>query len=162
MKIAKGVIEAYKGEGSLKSILSCIRWKKDLRTLIANLYINELPDLVSVEDLISAIQFDLLTVALQIFQLHLEIQKHQENNLSKVLVNSFKRNGLLEEKLHLTKNFFGNFHYEGVKELLNLKLNFSTSTNPIKVAAHYYEILLLIESNFSALKIKTKEKKIQI
>lgn len=67
MKVAKGVIEAYKGEGKLKSILSCIRWKKDLRTIIANLYINELPDLVSVKDLISAIQFDLLTVAFQIF-----------------------------------------------------------------------------------------------
>lgn len=55
-----------------------------------------------------------------------------------MLVNSFKRNGFLEEKLHLTKNFFQHFHYEAVKELLNLKLSFSTSMNPIKTAAHYY------------------------
>ncbi len=55
--------------------------------------------------------------------------------------------------------FFSSLHYEAVKDLLNLKLHFSTSLNPIKEAALYYEILGLIETNFSALRIKTRVKK---
>lgn len=106
LKIAKGVIEAYKGADSLNSILGCTRWKKDLRTMIAHLYINELPDLVSIKDLVSAIQYDLLSVAYEIYQLHLEVSKSDENHISKALVNSFKRIGFLEIKLHLTKNYF--------------------------------------------------------
>ncbi len=52
--------------------------------------------------------------------------------------------------------------YESVKEFINLKINFSITLNPIREAAHYYEILSMIETNFSALKIKTNVRKAEV
>ncbi len=94
-KVAKGVIELYKGKGSLPSILSCVRWTRDVRTVVASIYINELPDLVTIKDLILAVQFELLLVAEEIFKLHLEVPKLEEVQLSKTLVNALKKNGFL-------------------------------------------------------------------
>lgn len=41
-------------------------------------------------------------------------------------------------------------------------MRFSISENPIKDAVHYFEVLTLIEKNFSALKIKAADKASQV
>lgn len=99
---------------------------------------------------------------MKIFKLHLEIEKEDEHLVSKVLVNSLRRAGHLQEKLYLLKMNFTTLTYESVKEFINLKVNFSVSLNPIKEVAHYYEILKMIEMSFSALKIKTLERMEQV
>lgn len=38
-QVATKVIESYKGHNTLKEILSCTRWTKDLRTVVALIYI---------------------------------------------------------------------------------------------------------------------------
>ena len=55
IKIARKVIEAYKGEEMLKEIITYTRWNKELRVAIASIYLSELPDMVNAKDLIFAI-----------------------------------------------------------------------------------------------------------
>ena len=70
IKIARKVIEAYKGSEILKEIITYTRWSKELRAAIASIYLNELPDMVNAQDLIYAVQFYLLPIALKIEKLH--------------------------------------------------------------------------------------------
>lgn len=117
---------------------------------------------MTLKDFVTSVQFELLPLAMRIFKLHLEIEKEDEHLVSKVLVNSLRRTGHLQEKLYLLKMNFSTLTYESVKEFINLKINFSVSLNPIKEVAHYYEILKTIEMSFSALKIKTMERMEQV
>lgn len=139
-------------------MITYTRWSKELRIAIASIYLSELPDMVNAKDLIFAIQFDLLPIALKIEELHVEVPKEKERELGKVLAFSLKRPGYLSEKLHLVKVLFSHLNYETAKDLVSLELRFSISENPIKDAVHYFEVLCLIEQNFSALKIKSEER----
>lgn len=54
-KVARRVIEGYRGNGILKEIINYTRWSKELRANIAQIYLNALPDIINAEDLIVAI-----------------------------------------------------------------------------------------------------------
>ncbi len=75
IKIARKVIEAYKGSQILQEILTYTRWSKDVRATIACIYLQELPEMVNSKDLIVAVQFDLLPIAMRIESLHVEVYK---------------------------------------------------------------------------------------
>ena len=114
-QVATKVIENYKGNNTLKEILSCTRWTKELRTVVASIYIQHQPDLVTLKDFVTSVQFELLALAMKLFKLHLEIEKEDEHLVSKVLVNSLRRAGHLQEKLYLLKMNFSTLTYESVK-----------------------------------------------
>ncbi len=95
IKIARKVIEAYKGSEILKEIITYTRWSKDLRATIASIYLHELPDMVNSKDLTVAIQYDLMPIALRIESLHVEVTKDEEAGLGRVLINALRQTGFL-------------------------------------------------------------------
>ena len=54
------------------------------------------------------------------------------------------------------------FDYSGAKELIGLDLKFSFSSNPLKEALRFYELLRLVAKNFSKLKIKARKRATEI